>query len=100
MPLTDVQIRTAKPGLRPVKASGKSLRSQKEGKTKGKPAGRKVKPSETSGAPHFIATEKPYKMAHGGGLYLEVDPSGGKYWRSSTDVPEKRNGFHLACIPR
>jgi integrase len=35
----------------------------------------------TKEAPKFIATEKPYKMSDGGGLYLEVDPAGGKYWR-------------------
>ena len=26
-------------------------------------------------------TEKPRKMADGGGLYLEVAPNGSKYWR-------------------
>ncbi len=26
-------------------------------------------------------TKKPYKLADGGGMYLEVMPSGGKYWR-------------------
>ena len=25
--------------------------------------------------------EKPYKMADGGGMYLEVMPTGSKYWR-------------------
>lgn len=25
--------------------------------------------------------EKPYKLADGGGLYLEVTPAGGKHWR-------------------
>jgi hypothetical protein len=25
--------------------------------------------------------EKPYKLADGGGLYLEVTPVGGKHWR-------------------
>jgi len=24
---------------------------------------------------------KPYKMADGGGMYLEVQPNGSKYWR-------------------
>jgi hypothetical protein len=27
------------------------------------------------------AKDKPYKLADGGGLYLEVMPSGGKLWR-------------------
>jgi hypothetical protein len=26
-------------------------------------------------------TAKPYKLADGGGLYLEVTPSGSKFWR-------------------
>ena len=26
-------------------------------------------------------TDKPYKLADGGGLYVEVMPSGAKYWR-------------------
>ena len=26
-------------------------------------------------------TEKPYKLADGKGMYLEIAPSGSKYWR-------------------
>jgi hypothetical protein len=29
-----------------------------------------------------IPREKPYKMADGGGMYLEVMPNKSKYWRS------------------
>lgn len=81
MPLTDTQIRNAKPGLRPVKANKKDKKSPrlKDGKAKGKTA--RDKHGAAKEAPKFIATEKPYKMSDGGGLYLEVDPAGGKYWR-------------------
>ena len=80
MPLTDTQIRNAKPGQRPVKAKkDKKSPPHRDGNTKGKTVGDKV--GATKEPPKFIATEKPYKMSDGGGLYLEVDPAGGKYWR-------------------
>lgn len=31
--------------------------------------------------------EKPYKLADGGGMYLEVMPTGSKCWRSQTSRP-------------
>ena len=31
--------------------------------------------------------DKTYKMADGGGLYLEVSAKGSKYWRINTDAP-------------
>lgn len=81
MPLTDVQVRNAKPGLRPVKADRKDKKAPplRDGNTKGKTPGDKT--GATKEAPKFIATARPYKMSDGGGLYLEVDPAGGKYWR-------------------
>ncbi len=81
MPLTDKQIQNAKPGQRPVKANRKDKKSpsRRDGNTKDKTAGDKT--GATKEDPKFIATEKPYKMSDSGGLYLEVDPSGGKYWR-------------------
>ena len=81
MPLTDVQIRNAKPAKRPVKANRKDKKSPslRDGNTKGNTAHDKIE--ATKEAPKFIATDKPYKMSDGGGLYLEVDPAGGKYWR-------------------
>jgi len=39
---------------------------------------RAAKPGVT---PDGRQTDKPYKLADGGGLYLEVAPSGGKWWR-------------------
>lgn len=81
MPLTDVQVRNAKPGLRPVKADRKDKKAPplRDGNTKGKTPGDKT--GATKEAPKFIATARPYTMSDGGGLYLEVDPAGGKYWR-------------------
>ena len=67
MPLTDAQIRNAKPGLKPVKSK------------KGSKA-----PVE------FVATCKPYKLYDTKGLYLEVDPSSGKYWRFKYKFPKEK----------
>ncbi|MEB2319044.1 MAG: integrase arm-type DNA-binding domain-containing protein [Pseudomonadota bacterium] len=39
---------------------------------------RNARPGRT---PAGISTTKPYKMGDAGGLYLEVAPAGGKYWR-------------------
>lgn len=36
------------------------------------------------------AGEKPYKLADGGGLYLEVTPAGGKHWRMKYASPTAR----------
>jgi hypothetical protein len=71
MPLTDTQIRSAKPGLKPVKP--------KKG---------------SDDRVVFVATTKPVKLYYTKGLYLEVDPSGGKYWRFKYNwtVPSSRLG--------
>ena len=74
MPLTDVQIRNAKPGLRPTKPNG-------------------------GGAPQFIPTDKPYKLADAKGLYLEVDPAGGKYWRLKYRHTGKEKRISLGVYP-
>jgi hypothetical protein len=76
MPLTDTQIRTAKPDLKPVKP--------KKG---------------SKGSVEYVATGKPYKLYDTKGLYLEVDPSGGKYWRFSISF-QRRRGFHSASTPK
>jgi hypothetical protein len=40
--------------------------------------------------------EKPYKLADGGGLYLEVTPAGGKHWRMKYRQPNgKENKLHF-----
>ena len=65
MPLTDIAIRSAKPGLTP---SG-------------------------------TATAKPYKMADSGGLYLEVSPAGGKWWRFKYRFDGKEKRLALGVYP-
>jgi hypothetical protein len=91
MPLTDTQIKNAKPGQRPVKATRKDKKSPplKAGNATGKTDGDKVGAAKED--PKFIATEKPYKISDGGGLYLEVDPAGGKYWRFKYRFAGKEN---------
>ncbi|MEJ2633367.1 MAG: integrase arm-type DNA-binding domain-containing protein [Acidihalobacter sp.] len=65
MPLSDTQIRNAKPGLTP------------QGKE----------------------TTKPYKMGDSGGLYLEVAPSGGKWWRFKYRFEGKQKRLSLGVYP-
>jgi hypothetical protein len=79
MPLTMEQIESAKPGLRPLKSNGENeqLSSQVRKETNNK-AGQNAKPAANDQAPNFVKTDKPYILSDGGGLYLEVDPSGGK----------------------
>jgi hypothetical protein len=44
--------------------------------------------------------DKPYKLADGGGLYLEVTPAGGKHWRMKYRQPNgKENKLHLGAFP-
>ena len=95
MPLTDIQIRNAKPGLRPVKANKKDQKSSpfNDGKVNGETACNNA--GATKEAPRFIATEKPYKMSDCGGLYLEVDPAGGKYWRFKYRFARKEKRISL-----
>jgi integrase len=65
MPLTDIAIRKAKPGINP------------------------------NGEP----TSKPYKMGDTGGLYLEVVPAGGKWWRFKYRHAGKEKRFALGTYP-
>jgi hypothetical protein len=104
MPLTVLEINAAKPGLRPVKQRVNGEKEQKVKKKKGKQD--KQAPSkgevlveggyptgnEDSG---FVKADKPNKMADGGGLYLEVDPSGGKYWRFKYGFPKEKR---ISCL--
>lgn len=43
--------------------------------------------------------EKAYKLADGGGLYLLVKPSGGKYWRFKYRVAGKEKLLALGVYP-
>jgi hypothetical protein len=55
--------------------------------------------ANTDGEPKFIATTKPFKMADGAGLYLEIDPSGGKYWRFKYRRTGKEKRISLGVYP-
>jgi integrase len=46
------------------------------------------------------ATDKPHKIACGGGLYLEVMPSGSKLWRWKYRLGGKENRFALGSYPQ
>ncbi|MCU6501526.1 integrase arm-type DNA-binding domain-containing protein [Rugamonas sp. A1-17] len=44
--------------------------------------------------------DKPYKLADGGGLYLEVMPSGGRYWRMKyRRLDGKEDKLHFGSYP-
>jgi len=55
-----------------------------------------AKPGKT---PKGVATAKPYKMGDAGGLYLEVTPTGGKYWRLKYRVVGKEKRLSLGVYP-
>ena len=46
-----------------------------------------------------IETNKPYKMGDGGGLYLEVSTSGGKYWRLKYRFSSKEKRLSIGVYP-
>ena len=43
--------------------------------------------------------EKPYKISDERGLYLEVAPSGGKWWRLKYRIEGKEKRFSLGVYP-
>lgn len=43
--------------------------------------------------------EKPYKLADGGGMYLEISPSGGKWWRLKYRFDGKEKRLSLGTYP-
>lgn len=43
--------------------------------------------------------EKPYKMADGGGMYLEVMPTGSKYWRMKYRIDGKEKRLAIGVYP-
>lgn len=73
MPLTDRAVSNAKPCEKPSK--------NKDGKTV------------------YVTVEGPYKLADGGGMYLEVMPNGSKYWRLKYRFAgkEKRLALGVYC---
>lgn len=65
MPLTDIKIKNAKPGIKPDGSS----------------------------------TTKPYRISDERGLYLEISPSGGKYWRFKYRINGKEKRLSLGVYP-
>lgn len=57
---------------------------------------RKAKPGITSKGK---TTDRPYKLADAGGLYLEVAPSGGKWWRFKYRFRGKEKRLSLGVYP-
>jgi hypothetical protein len=98
MALTVFEIDAAKPGLRPVRQTAEDKKDEKEQKgkkdrqfpSKGEVSIEGRDPTGNELDSRFVKTDKPYKMADGGGLYLEVDPSGGKYWRFKYRFPKEK----------
>jgi integrase len=57
---------------------------------------RNAKPRIT---PDGRATNKPYKMGDSGGLYLEISPSGGKWWRFKYRFTGKEKRLSVGVYP-
>ena len=60
------------------------------------PAIRNAKPGVT---PAGKSTDKPYKLGDAGGLYLEVAPTGGKWWRLKYRYDGKEKRLSLGVYP-
>lgn len=43
--------------------------------------------------------ERPYKLADGNGLYLEIMPNGSKYWRLKFQFNKKEKRLALGVYP-
>ena len=57
---------------------------------------RNAKPGMT---PKGATTAKPYKLGDAGGLYVEVRPDGGKYWRLKYRIGGKEKRLSLGVYP-
>ena len=44
-------------------------------------------------------SEKPYRLSDGGGMYLEVAPNGGRYWRLADRYHGKQKLLALGVYP-
>jgi len=99
MPLTDVQVRNLNGGQKPVKPSNEESGPPRVSEPKNRTKRIGATLAKTDDEPKFIVTTKPYKMADGAGLYLEVDPSGGKYWRFKYRRTGKEKRISLGVYP-
>lgn len=46
-----------------------------------------------------IPKEKPYRLADGAGMYLEIHPNGGKYWRLKYRIDGKEKRLAIGVYP-
>lgn len=99
MPLTDLQVRNLNGGQKPVKPSNEQSGPPRVSKPENRTKRIGATLAKTDNEPKFIVTTKPYKMADGAGLYLEVDPSGGKYWRFKYRRIGKEKRISLGVYP-
>lgn len=93
MPLTDIQIRNAKPGLKPIRPGKLAKRKNSQSavtSTNGT--------ASNSGAERLEKTDKPYRLADANGLYLEVAPPEESIGDLSIASEVRRSGFPLESI--
>jgi hypothetical protein len=86
-------------GQKPVKPGSDKSGPYKVNKLKNTTKGVGASLAKADDEPKFIVTTKPYKVADGAGLYLEVDPSGGKYWRFKYRRTGKEKRISLGVYP-
>ena len=73
MPLSDIEIRNAKPGLKPS--------------------------ADSKGKRILLPVTGPYKLTDGEGLYLLIQPDGGKWWRFDYRFEGKRKTLSMGTYP-
>lgn len=88
--LTDSLIRNAKAGQRPVQKaeSGNQTSGARKARRFAETIDKKNPPEKKS-----------YRLWDGGGLYLEVDPAGGKWWRWKYRFQGKEKRLSLGVYP-
>lgn len=89
MPLTDLQIRNAKPGQPPLRKRWRGQESdiaERNG-------------TSATGGKTIQKDSRAYRLWDGGGLYLEVAVSGGKWWRWKYRFAEKEKRLSLGVYP-
>ncbi len=81
------------PGYCNQGVSGGGITAQLPPELKPTPRGDSMKLTDTA-VRKAKPEAKPYKMADGGGLFLLVQPNGGKWWRSSIALAERKSCWH------
>ena len=106
MPLTDTQVKNAKPGQRPpIRLKGARNNADAEpSKNNGQKAAEKKSAAEKLQQPKKYNTKsgeppKSYKLYDGENLYIEVFQSGSKIWRFRFKFP-KENAISLGKYPK